>query len=284
LEAVVDVSGRLTDISVVSPLGFGLDERAREAVEKWRFEPGRKNGNPVSVLATIEVNFRFQGRSYDAKAEELRTRFNSALNELNQPAGSVRRGKAIESIQKLANQNFAPAQYVLGKLVATGDSVDRDPERGAALIRKAADANYGPAIYDLGLQYYQGDQVPKDTEKGLGMLRKSATLGSAQAQFLLGNLYARGTGVPQDPVRARSYLRLCAASGQAECQLQLAKLILDNPQEPEREYVQAVAWLEMAAAQKQPEAQRLLALHLAQLTPEQAGRVDRFKRQLVTRQ
>ena len=55
---VVNDKGRTADIQVISSLGFGLDERARQAVEKWEFKPGMKDGKPVSVQATIEVNFR----------------------------------------------------------------------------------------------------------------------------------------------------------------------------------------------------------------------------------
>jgi outer membrane biosynthesis protein TonB len=32
--------------------------KAIEAVEQWRFEPGRKDGKAVAVYATIVVNFR----------------------------------------------------------------------------------------------------------------------------------------------------------------------------------------------------------------------------------
>jgi TonB family protein len=43
---------------VVRALGMGLDEKAIEAVMKWRFQPGRKDGKPVTVAAQVEVNFR----------------------------------------------------------------------------------------------------------------------------------------------------------------------------------------------------------------------------------
>jgi periplasmic protein TonB len=54
----VDPSGHATHIRVVRSLGLGLDEKAIEAVKKWKFKPGYMNGKPVTVMATIEVNFR----------------------------------------------------------------------------------------------------------------------------------------------------------------------------------------------------------------------------------
>jgi protein TonB len=54
----VDPSGRAENVRVLRSLGLGLDEKAMEAVKKWKFKPGYKNGQPVTVVATIEVNFR----------------------------------------------------------------------------------------------------------------------------------------------------------------------------------------------------------------------------------
>ena len=54
----VDPSGRAQNMRVLHSLGLGLDEKAMEAVRKWRFRPGTKDGRPVSVVATVEVNFR----------------------------------------------------------------------------------------------------------------------------------------------------------------------------------------------------------------------------------
>jgi TonB family protein len=58
LSLVVDQSGQPTNIRVITPLGLGLDQKAIEAVEKWRFKPGMKDGQPVPVQASVEVNFR----------------------------------------------------------------------------------------------------------------------------------------------------------------------------------------------------------------------------------
>jgi TonB family protein len=58
LYVVVDDKGTPQQLKVVRPLGLGLDEKAIEAVQKWKFRPGYLNGKAVSVAATIEVNFR----------------------------------------------------------------------------------------------------------------------------------------------------------------------------------------------------------------------------------
>lgn len=58
LAIIVDPSGKARDIRVIRPLGLGLDEKAIEAVMKWRFKPGLRDGAAVPVQATVEVNFR----------------------------------------------------------------------------------------------------------------------------------------------------------------------------------------------------------------------------------
>jgi periplasmic protein TonB len=54
----VSPDGKAHNLRVVRSLGLGLDEKAMEAVNKWKFKPGLKDGKPVTVAATIEVNFR----------------------------------------------------------------------------------------------------------------------------------------------------------------------------------------------------------------------------------
>jgi TonB family protein len=58
LSLVVDPTGHVRDIHVARSLGMGLDEKALEAVRKWKFNPGMKDGYPVAVQVNVEVNFR----------------------------------------------------------------------------------------------------------------------------------------------------------------------------------------------------------------------------------
>lgn len=58
LQLVVDEHGLPQQMKVTRSLGLGLDQKAMDAVARWKFKPGMKDGKPVSVIATIEVNFR----------------------------------------------------------------------------------------------------------------------------------------------------------------------------------------------------------------------------------
>lgn len=58
LSIVVLPDGSTSNIRVLRPLGMGLDEKAIEAVKEWKFRPSTKDGRPVPVQATVEVNFR----------------------------------------------------------------------------------------------------------------------------------------------------------------------------------------------------------------------------------
>lgn len=58
LSVVIAEDGTAQNIVVTRPLGMGLDDKAVQAVSKWKFNPGTKGGEAVPVIATIEVNFR----------------------------------------------------------------------------------------------------------------------------------------------------------------------------------------------------------------------------------
>jgi TonB family protein len=60
LTIVVGTDQRAHDIKITKSLDPGLDASAIESIKTWRFQPGTKNGKPVSVQAHVEVNFHLR--------------------------------------------------------------------------------------------------------------------------------------------------------------------------------------------------------------------------------
>jgi len=58
LSLIVGPDGKPRDVKVARSLGLGLDEKAIEAVNQWKFEPAQKDGKPVAVAINVEVTFR----------------------------------------------------------------------------------------------------------------------------------------------------------------------------------------------------------------------------------
>lgn len=57
LAIVVDPNGNPTRIRVSQGLESGLDEKAAEAVQQWKFQPGTLHGKPVAVAVCAQVDF-----------------------------------------------------------------------------------------------------------------------------------------------------------------------------------------------------------------------------------
>jgi TonB family protein len=58
LSAIIDVDGLAWDIKVEKKLGYGLDEKASDAVFTWKFKPAEgPDGKPMAVRLPIEVQF-----------------------------------------------------------------------------------------------------------------------------------------------------------------------------------------------------------------------------------
>ena len=58
LRTVVDATGVPRQMAIARPIGFGLDEKAVEAVKNSHFRPATVNGQPVPVVVDLVVTFR----------------------------------------------------------------------------------------------------------------------------------------------------------------------------------------------------------------------------------
>jgi protein TonB len=57
LRVTVDTEGHVVDVKIITRVGYGLDEAARDAIRKMRFKPALKGGEAVST--TITYNYTF---------------------------------------------------------------------------------------------------------------------------------------------------------------------------------------------------------------------------------
>ena len=58
LYGIIRSDGSVGDVRILEGFDSVLDENARTALEKWRFRPGTRNGNPVDVEVVVRVPFR----------------------------------------------------------------------------------------------------------------------------------------------------------------------------------------------------------------------------------
>lgn len=122
LQLVVGKDGEPRDIKVVRPLGMGLDEKAIEAVQKWKFSPALKDGLPVAVQINIEIALRL----YDSPD-----------------------GKFLESV-KAADAGDAKAQFEVSTILLAGCDQPQDEPRGLAYLEKSARQGLPEAQFSMG--------------------------------------------------------------------------------------------------------------------------------------
>jgi TonB family protein len=58
LSLTIDTDGHARDVKVLHALGYGLDERAVEIVQSWKFEPALQDGVPIESKIAMEIDFR----------------------------------------------------------------------------------------------------------------------------------------------------------------------------------------------------------------------------------
>ena len=54
---IVTPEGKAQIEQVRKSLGYGLDQKAIEAVKKWQFIAGKKDGKPLATYVSVLVNF-----------------------------------------------------------------------------------------------------------------------------------------------------------------------------------------------------------------------------------
>lgn len=54
----ISETGQVSDLWLLRPLGYGLDEKAVDSVRHYKFKPAQFDGHVVATVLTVELNFR----------------------------------------------------------------------------------------------------------------------------------------------------------------------------------------------------------------------------------
>jgi TonB family protein len=230
LSIVVGADGVPSDIKVVSPLGLGLDEKAIQAVSRWRFRPGTKSGVPVPVKAQVEVSFKLCNPSCGspelARDEKARSLVNTAVHQLRGDLdGKADPKAAFQTMQKAADMDYGPAETRLGQFYLSGTGTPVDNKKAAEVFDRAAFHGDAEGEYELGKLYNTGAGVERDQTMAIKLFTRAAGKDLPEAEFALGVASELGRGTPQDLPQALKWYRKSAEQGFSVAQLRLAKML-----------------------------------------------------------
>lgn len=120
--------------------------------------------------------------------------------------------ESIKLITESADSSFAPAQYLLGKLLYKGEMIPQDLNKAIGYLEKAAEQKNPYAAYLAGKIRLTEDAV-KDSPKAIRNFEIAAENGNHYAEYMLGKIYLYGKEVERDYDRAIAYLTASAEHG-----------------------------------------------------------------------
>ena len=153
----------------------------------------------------------------------------------------------IVLLEGAAAKGHGIARVVLGEMYMTGDGVDQDYRRAAALF----EGSNCCGMRRLAHMYHGGLGVPKDDAKALTLLKDAVALGCERAMCTLGQLYAEGSDVlEKDDDEAFRLYTEAAETGYDHAQILLA-LCYEAGRGVERDHHEAFRLMLGAASNSQ---------------------------------
>ena len=144
-------------------------------------------------------------------------------------AGGVARdrARALEFLQRAANDGNVEAQYNLGVMYAYGHGVEKDRNASLALFRKAADEGYTAAYNGLALSLTDGSSDNNWTE-AFHYFNKSAAAGNADGLYNSALLLKDGRGTPKDEATAVLYMRRAVRADHQAARIALGSMLIEG--------------------------------------------------------
>ncbi|MCR5878757.1 peptidoglycan-binding protein [Phenylobacterium sp. J367] len=183
---------------------FGAPPRAAVAIAPQPIGPTAPATDAAAPAAQAPV-------AEAAPAAPLSGQYLEALRAVERgEAGGLARMKAV------ADADYAPAQFFMGKLYETGQrGVVKNLAEARKWTTKAALNGEPRGMHNLALYYFEGTGGPQDLASAARWFRKAAEAGIGDSQYNLGLLYQAGSGVPRDLTEAYKWFAIAAEGGDA---------------------------------------------------------------------
>jgi hypothetical protein len=169
---------------------------------------------------------------------------------------------AIEALEYAAAGGEPLARWRLAKLYATGQGVPHDdlkaydyfwqivtsydednPDRRERRIVSSAFVAVG--LYSLS--GIENTKIRPDAPRALAMFRYAAThFGDANAQYNLARMYLDGVGIEKDSLQAVRWLSLAAQKGHAQAQARLGQMLFAGHESLKPQRALGLMWLTLA--------------------------------------
>lgn len=156
VDFIVDREGRVRNAFVARSLNPSFDDAAVDAVQRWRFEPGRVGERPVSSHMQVPVIFELDGggrgpmENVGKKGDLSKLPEDFRYDTAPQPTGTVRAVYPYELL-RAGKTGRADIGYVIGangrviQIIPTSAS---DPAFGRALTAAIEQFRFKPAVKD----------------------------------------------------------------------------------------------------------------------------------------
>ena len=187
------------------------------------------------MAAYQRQDFAAAAEAFEGLAADGDARAQSALAILHARGEGAPKdlAKAQELFEAAAKQDYAPAQYHLGRMLMSDSDAQggKDAAKAAEWFEKAAGQGHVLANYALALLHHSGEGVTQNLGRAAEYARTAAEAGFPDAQFMLGSQLYRGEGVEQDKGEGYYWIFLAAQAGMARAQSVLPQFLTEMPQE-----------------------------------------------------
>lgn len=212
--------------------GAGVEKNPETAFENYLSAAA---AGSFSAMANLADCYR-TGFGTAVDVEKCKIWAEGAANEGYAPAmivlGKLYKGnesvrnyeKARYWLERANEQSHPEAPGLLGNLYDNGFGVPADAAKAAEYFKQGAEKNDAYALFYLGYFYQSGRGVAKDYAKAVEMYQRASELGNSRAMANLGVLYSTGNGVPKDFAKAAELFQKASDKGNALATANLASL------------------------------------------------------------